>query len=898
MNISKGPSELEKILYISDELCRLGLTPKEFMAGFLTKDHPQLVYRRRSWGTKHGSTSSIGLVRSIKNIFLKTREGSDQWADFIQGEVQSDVFVWILLNNMLTRDASFPSQAIRILRAESPPTGYYPSGSFQSAVTVSPGFFSDPAMDARKDRLTTHDTPFLYNILVGTLARPEAEILTREEMNADDRQDPHTNLANPQGNDVVESDRSSILTSNEAEEMEYEGDVYSTASSAVQDRQIRSAHTAAVICSMMVFNRNRRQNGLQLANSIRFLACGVSETVNEYLHYMGLTSSRKTALVAMQSLARAAANKIVNSMAIMHRLAPALCIDNLDMEERVHLATVGTQNRMFHGTWGYIHVPSKALWDTLDPSELTLEAYHNSLRPLSTFIIEPGMFLPTSSNDDYELVWKSQLARVMGKYVATASSPIDRLPYDPPEIEQISCEPPEIHMLRLMDESDNSAEGIGQVMEALQRQSGLEPEEFFARLQLIDGDLGTAQIFNAIRSLRSPSEFCDHHLNNVTFTLGASHTLWNISQAILTKHYGEANKMDNLGVWRFLDGLGIPPEKVIQKKDFTKMIHAMEHVHESTLQHCLRVVMNIEDQRIEEKLPVLPTARWNAIIDECYDRFCSPDARRAASARQCPKLANLLIRLQDFSTVVEANRAMKAGDVGRLINIWKMWSIMTQSLPGLTHYSAYLPRLVLMLTRFLPQALAKLIRHNLLVSPSGRPNHFVAKDFLLENHNYWLKYFYNRAGIGTQIDRLKKLFSSNIPLLRTMFRSLRKDSGGKHVQQSHMLMLKIRALEKLNQMACDNDILDEARKVGEKNEPRVIDTYLDGLQCLKKEVRGKKFELGRFLLHIPLYDDQENIEMSDAEEDLIIDGIIGDSIIQDSPPSESEASASEYNDDD
>ncbi|KAA1074286.1 hypothetical protein PGTUg99_015427 [Puccinia graminis f. sp. tritici] len=131
-----------------------------------------------------------------------------------------------------------------------------------------------------------------------------------------------------------------------------------------------------------------------------------------------------------------------------------------------------------------------------------------------------------------------------------------------------------------------------------------------------------------------------------------------------------------------------------------------------------------------------------------------------------------------------------------------------------------------------------------------------------------------------------------------MFRSLRKDSGGKHVQQSHMLMLKIRALEKLNQMACDNDILDEARKVGEKNEPRVIDTYLDGLQCLKKEVRGKKFELGRFLLHIPLYDDQENIEMSDAEEDLIIDGIIGDSIIQDSPPSESEASASEYNDDD
>jgi hypothetical protein len=57
------------------------------------------------------------------------------------------------------------------------------------------------------------------------------------------------------------------------------------------------------------------------------------------------------------------------------------------------------------------------------------------------------------------------------------------------------------------------------------------------------------------------------------------------------------------------------------------------------------------------------------------------------------------------------------------------------------------------------------MRHNLLVSPSGRPNHFVAKDFLLENHNYWLKFFYTQAGIGTQIERLKKLFSSNIPLV-------------------------------------------------------------------------------------------------------------------------------------
>ncbi|KNE92380.1 hypothetical protein PSTG_07415 [Puccinia striiformis f. sp. tritici PST-78] len=221
--------------------------------------------------------------------------------------------------------------------------------------------------------------------------------------------------------------------------------------------------------------------------------------------------------------------------------------------------------------------------------------------------------------------------------------------------------------------------------------------------------------------------------------------------------------MDDLGVWRYLDALGIAPEKVIQKKDYTKMIVHMEQVHEATVWQCLRTVIGIENNIVEEKLLVIASDKWNEIIETCYNRFCSPEAREESEKNA--SLNNLLIHMQDFSTVVEANRAMKAGDVGRLINIWKMWVFMTQSLPGLTHYSAYLPRLVLFITEILPPSLAKLIRHTLLVLPSGRPGHFVAKDFFLENYNYWLKHFYTRGGMGTQVDRLKTLYSSNIPLV-------------------------------------------------------------------------------------------------------------------------------------
>ncbi|KAA1124370.1 hypothetical protein PGTUg99_029198 [Puccinia graminis f. sp. tritici] len=383
-------------------------------------------------------------------------------------------------------------------------------------------------------------------------------------------------------------------TSGSLEEVmsEFGGFSYSSKEDGPDGRQKKIKHIATVICSMLSFACNCRHNGLQLENSIRFYACGVSETVNEYLHYLGLTSHRKTAVHALRSLASEAADTIASLMALSNCLAPIMCIDNLDMEERIQLASVGKQNRMFHGTWGYIHIPSDNLMKTLDPNQLTLQSYHNALKDVDSLIIDPADFLPDNeAQDHYEKVFKSQIARVMYKYVARPADSKRKLPMDPPDIELISHEQPKIHMMKLMNESDNSAEGIGQVMEALRRQSRLEPGEFFGRFQLIDGDLGTAQIFNAIRSLRFPSKHCNHSLNNVSFTLGAAHTLWNIAHTILTHHFGNSKAMDDLGVWRYLQALGIPPEKVIQEKDFTKMLQYMEQVHEATLWYCLRYVI-------------------------------------------------------------------------------------------------------------------------------------------------------------------------------------------------------------------------------------------------------------------------------------------------------------------
>ncbi|KAI7956155.1 hypothetical protein MJO29_007554 [Puccinia striiformis f. sp. tritici] len=75
----------------------------------------------------------------------------------------------------------------------------------------------------------------------------------------------------------------------------------------------------------------------------------------------------------------------------------------------------------------------------------------------------------------------------------------------------------------------------------------------------------------------------------------------------------------------------------------------------------------------------------------------------------------------------------------------------------------------------------------------------------------------------------------------------------------------MRALERFTQMAVDNDIFDK-QEITQTSLRRMGDTYLEGIKALQREIRRKPAELGRFVLHFPLYEDQDN-NPSDFEEE-------------------------------
>ncbi|KAA1134644.1 hypothetical protein PGTUg99_011904 [Puccinia graminis f. sp. tritici] len=198
------------------------------------------------------------------------------------------------------------------------------------------------------------------------------------------------------------------------------------------------------------------------------------------------------------------------------------------------------------------------------------------------------MFIASGAEDEHwTTVLKCQIAKVILQYIATPSDKDVPIISRPPEVKQISHERPDITMLKLMIASDNSAQGVEDVCTGIIQQTDLDETEFYSRLLMLDGDLGTCVNVKCLQNQRFPSSHIENSLDNFCPLLGGAHTLWNIGQAIYTKHFGNNSDSRDSGAWRYLESLGIPSSKTLDKKDFTLMIANMIKIHEATIVHCV-----------------------------------------------------------------------------------------------------------------------------------------------------------------------------------------------------------------------------------------------------------------------------------------------------------------------
>ncbi|KAA1098751.1 hypothetical protein PGTUg99_008124 [Puccinia graminis f. sp. tritici] len=542
-------TEMSKLKEICNVIARMNHTPKTFLTSFLTNENGIIAFQRRYWRTKRGWKSTLKLLEAIQGFICKKKDGKARWEQFILDE------------------------AVRIVEHQKPPSGAYPNGAYHNTRTITEKLFAPNSKKRRDDELVTDHMPFLFGLIYSKLAgKPGATIdLDSCDDEPEDGKDPDpVPAADLDGNGAYTCDG---LDSN-----------------IPFDCNHRAYMVAKTVCSMVAFVNNRRNNGHQLANSLTFLACGVTDRVNVFLNYIGLSSSRKTSHHALNNLSRQA--RLWIAVKISKSIAPTLgsyiCFDNLDFEQRIHTKSVGHSSHMFHGTWGYVHHPSPEILESVPPSDLTLESYWQAMSKASTFNVHSKMLLPTPKEEvQWEFVIKSQITSALLEHLATPSDSFVSINTSPPALEPIPSQIPDITMLKLMIASDNSAQGAGEVFNAIVDQSNITMSDFASRVQVIDADLATCTNVTTLRSQRAPSRHKEESLMNVVTILGGAHTLWNVAQAIYSKHIGDTSDSRESGACRFLDGLGIPSKNMLDKKDFTGMIKNIEKIHKASLVHCL-----------------------------------------------------------------------------------------------------------------------------------------------------------------------------------------------------------------------------------------------------------------------------------------------------------------------
>lgn len=211
------------------------------------------------------------------------------------------------------------------------------------------------------------------------------------------------------------------------------------------------------------------------------------------------------------------------------------------------------------------------------------------MKTSQTAPIELYHFLPNESESDHwKCSIKAQISKALLRHVIEKDSAAEsyckrHLATSPPAIDQIPIEKPDIMMFKMMAASDDSAGGVAEMLEQIRLQSGLSEEDYSSKIRVIEGDHGTCKNIQSLIAKSFPAEHQDEKHEELMTVLGAAHTLWNISQTVLLKYWGDPKDSADTGAWKSWVSLGGTSERPVSKKDFSTIMEIVHKVHTSTL---------------------------------------------------------------------------------------------------------------------------------------------------------------------------------------------------------------------------------------------------------------------------------------------------------------------------
>ncbi|KAJ3832078.1 hypothetical protein F5878DRAFT_671204 [Lentinula raphanica] len=541
------------------------------------------------------------------------------------------------------------------------------------------------------------------------------------------------------------------------------------------------------VCAMYAVLRSQRANEFQAIIGMFLIGSGASKREMEVLHHAGISLSYPAVIRHMRLLSEEAKQTYKD---LIKEWMCSVVWDNLCIQFRVEAQRLNSSDHFDNGT-------TATCIPLFDPYTLSTRTPHGTL----ALSLKPPRETtnPIFEWSDEDVLPSSEDIRVLTlcskwqiKRLALESIPglahLKPMLGPCPEVKKIPLHKTEQYPLPAMKEEENSIDGTIQVFHSILRNLGVSNEDLEAHgLMFTDGDLLTDSLVDKVESARRNNPLPINGMKGNVRRFGIFHAKMAGSRLVVNEHWGQPESKEPGGLWWENNKLGRKKmtagwqsKKAAPWKPTHELLHISLAAH---IQDGFRITCGKES--LDMWARSASEDDFNCCASKVYDRLFTTAAYDDASEKDYRDTIyeNNILQNRDTLLYVKIVDAIKTGDIGRVVNVFRMWMVMMRSKKTMPKYADAIFETLGRVSAY-PEILREFFLHNWLVNLTGKVNRWKEVDLLQEHQNFWAKIIYTAKGSNRNWEWLA-MITPIIFILRNAMRVVQTefqivDLSGKH----------------------------------------------------------------------------------------------------------------------
>ncbi|THU79910.1 hypothetical protein K435DRAFT_696822 [Dendrothele bispora CBS 962.96] len=505
------------------------------------------------------------------------------------------------------------------------------------------------------------------------------------------------------------------------------------------------------ICAMLSVVRSQKANNFQVIMGLFLLGSGAAKREIAVFAQAGLSVNYSSVIEHVKALSEENLRIIQQ---VVKKFMCSVAWDNINFAFRVESQRLTSKDHFDSGTTSTLIIQQ-------DP-ETNTPALHGTLplnmkpsRKTTKQIIKnhSSLLLPPVEDTrrlDECLLW--QLKQVALEHKSELAHLKIQFP-SCPSIEQITPHVTQQYPLPAMHEDESSIDGTINVYDTIMRNLKLTNDDMKKHgLMFTDGDLLTDSLVDKVESARRNNNEPIEGMKASIRRFGLFHCKMSGARMVVNQHWGKPNSPWPGSLWwEHTNLLGRKPMSAgWQSKKSAPWKQSHELLQMSLAAHILDGFrIHCGHQDFDTWASEASMEEFNVVAEKVYHNLFTSTAFEKESEAAEPDIVfmNNILYNRDVLYYWLLVTSIKAGDIGRVILVLRVWMVMMRAPKTMPRYANAIFETLGRLQEY-PEKLKKIFLHNWLVNLTGKPNGFKEVDLLQEHTNFWIKVIYDAKGVN------------------------------------------------------------------------------------------------------------------------------------------------------